>query len=86
MEEEVKTKVAQHVPRIIFNVFKFSSFWRKRRPYLCSVFFFKKGSKTDQSPLKRTQLVSLGRDIFAPFGCRGGFWPEYRYIKSPEIF
>ena len=37
---------------------KIQTFWRKRRPYLCV--FFKKVLFADQSPLKRTQLVSLG--------------------------
>ena len=36
---------------------KIQTFWRKRRPYLCV--FFKKVLFADQSPLKRTQLVSL---------------------------
>ena len=41
---------------------KIQTFWRKRRPYLCV--FFKKVLFADQSPLKRTQLVSLLKRIF----------------------
>ena len=40
---------------------KIQTFWRKRRPYLCV--FFKKVLFADQSPLKRTQLVSLGTGL-----------------------
>ena len=50
---------------------KIQTFWRKRRPYLCS--FFKKVRKADQSPLKRTQSVSLGwlRLVSSLFKCTG---------------
>ena len=56
---------------------KIQTFWRKRRPYLCV--FFKKVLFADQSPLKRTQLVSLQSE--GP-----GFWAPARFGSATLVY